>query len=149
LRVKFGGNQLLANGVSVAEQAQTGVVLLVVLLLTYILRFFSDAILRITAVREPPFLSVVMRIILASLAVENRTDDIGSGKLGTRFALELRCPIFIRLFAHRPILQAQFETDHANGRTQDKCQIRCSAHKEFPGFRDGPARPFLITRHDE
>jgi MarC family integral membrane protein len=32
---------------TVAEQAQTGVVLLVVLLLTYILLLFSDAILRI------------------------------------------------------------------------------------------------------
>jgi multiple antibiotic resistance protein len=43
---------------TVAEQAQTGVVLLVVLLLTYILLLFSDAILRIIAVREPPFLFV-------------------------------------------------------------------------------------------
>jgi multiple antibiotic resistance protein len=55
---------------TVAEQAQTGVVLLVVLLLTYILLLFSDAILRIIGRQGTAILVRVMRIILASLAVE-------------------------------------------------------------------------------
>ena len=53
-----------------AEQAQTGVVLLVVLLLTYILLLFSDAILRIIGRQGAAILVRVMGIILASLAVE-------------------------------------------------------------------------------
>jgi multiple antibiotic resistance protein len=55
---------------TVAEQAQTGVVLLVVLLLTYILLLFSDAILRIIGRQGAAVLVRVMGIILASLAVE-------------------------------------------------------------------------------
>ena len=55
---------------TVAEQAQTGVVLLVVLLLTYILLLFSDAILRIIGRQGAAILVRVMGIILASLAVE-------------------------------------------------------------------------------
>jgi multiple antibiotic resistance protein len=55
---------------TVAEQAQTGVVLLVVLLLTYILLLFSDAILRIIGRQGAAILVHVMGIILASLAVE-------------------------------------------------------------------------------
>ena len=55
---------------TVPEQAQTGVVLLVVLLLTYILLLFSDAILRIIGRQGAAILVRVMRIILASLAVE-------------------------------------------------------------------------------
>src|SRR5436189_1374520 len=55
---------------TVAEQAQTGVVLLVVLLLTYILLLFSDAILRIIGRSGAAILVRVMGIILCSLAVE-------------------------------------------------------------------------------
>jgi len=55
---------------TVAEQAQTGVVLLVVLLLTYILLLFSDAILRIIGRQGAAILVRVMGIILCSLAVE-------------------------------------------------------------------------------
>src|SRR6266480_926675 len=55
---------------TVAEQAQTGVVLLVVLLLTYILLLFSDAILRIIGRQGAAVLVRVMGIILCSLAVE-------------------------------------------------------------------------------
>jgi multiple antibiotic resistance protein len=55
---------------TVAEQAQTGVVLLVVLLLTYILLLFSDTILRIIGRSGAAILVRVMGIILASLAVE-------------------------------------------------------------------------------
>jgi multiple antibiotic resistance protein len=54
----------------VAEQTQTGVVLLVVLLLTYILLLFSDVILRIIGRQGAAILVRVMGIILASLAVE-------------------------------------------------------------------------------
>ncbi len=52
------------------EQAQTGVVLLVVLLLTHILLLFSDAILRIIGRQGAAILVRVMGIILCSLAVE-------------------------------------------------------------------------------
>jgi len=55
---------------TVAEQAQTGVVLVVVLVLTYILLLFSDAILRIIGRSGAAILVRVMGIILASLAVE-------------------------------------------------------------------------------
>ena len=55
---------------TVAEQAQTGVVLLVVLLFTYILLLFSDAILRVIGRQGAAILVRVMGIILCSLAVE-------------------------------------------------------------------------------
>jgi multiple antibiotic resistance protein len=55
---------------TVAEQAQTGVVLLVVLLLTYVLLLFSDAILRVIGRQGAAILVRVMGIILCSLAVE-------------------------------------------------------------------------------
>ena len=55
---------------TVAEQAETGVVLLAVLLLTYILLLFSDAILRIIGRQGAAVLVRVMGIILSSLAVE-------------------------------------------------------------------------------
>jgi multiple antibiotic resistance protein len=55
---------------TVAEQVQTGVVLLVVLLLTYILLLFSDTILRIIGRSGAAILVRVMGIILCSLAVE-------------------------------------------------------------------------------
>jgi small neutral amino acid transporter SnatA (MarC family) len=52
------------------ERAETGVVLLVVLLLTYVLLLFSDAILRIIGRQGAAILVRVMGIILCSLAVE-------------------------------------------------------------------------------
>ena len=55
---------------TVSEQAQTGVVLLVVLLLTYVLLLFSDGILRAIGRDGAAILVRVMGIILASLAVE-------------------------------------------------------------------------------
>ena len=55
---------------TVTEQAETGVVLLVVLLLTYLLLLFSDAILRVIGRQGAAILVRVMGIILASLAVE-------------------------------------------------------------------------------
>jgi len=64
------GRDLAVFVYTVAEQAQTGVVLLVVLLLTYILLLFSDAILRIIGRQGAAILVRVMGIILASLAVE-------------------------------------------------------------------------------
>jgi multiple antibiotic resistance protein len=64
---------------TVAEQAQTGVVLLVVLLLTYILLLFSDAILRVIGRQGAAILVRVMGIILASLAVEIVLTTLGVG----------------------------------------------------------------------
>jgi len=55
---------------TVPQQAETGVVLLVVLLLTYIFLRFSDIILRIIGQQGAAVLVRVMGIILASLAVE-------------------------------------------------------------------------------
>jgi len=55
---------------TVPEQAETGVVLLVVLLVTYIFLRFSDIILRVIGQQGAAVLVRVMGIILASLAVE-------------------------------------------------------------------------------
>jgi len=55
---------------TVPQQAETGVVLLVVLLLTYIFLRFSDIILRIIGQQGAAVLVRVMGIILAALAVE-------------------------------------------------------------------------------
>src|SRR5437868_15014558 len=55
---------------TVPEQAETGVVLLVVLLVTYIFLRFSDFILRVIGQQGAAVLVRVMGIILASLAVE-------------------------------------------------------------------------------
>lgn len=55
---------------TVPEQAETGVVLVVVLLITYILLLFSDAILRVIGRQGAAILVRVMGIILCSLAVE-------------------------------------------------------------------------------
>ena len=52
------------------EQVETGVVLLVVLFLTYVLLLFSDAILRVIGRQGASVLVRVMGIILCSLAVE-------------------------------------------------------------------------------
>jgi hypothetical protein len=59
------------------------------LVLTYVLLLFSDAILRIIGRQGAAILVRVMGIIVCSLAGGNRADDIGSGKLGTRSALAL------------------------------------------------------------
>jgi len=55
---------------TVPEQAETGIVLLVVLLVTYIFLRFSDFILRVIGQQGAAVLVRVMGIILASLAVE-------------------------------------------------------------------------------
>jgi multiple antibiotic resistance protein len=55
---------------TVPQQVETGVVLLVVLLLTYLLLLFSDAILRVIGRQGASVLVRVMGIILCSLAVE-------------------------------------------------------------------------------
>jgi multiple antibiotic resistance protein len=55
---------------TVPQQIETGVVLLVVLFLTYLLLLFSDAILRVIGRQGAAVLVRVMGIILASLAVE-------------------------------------------------------------------------------
>jgi multiple antibiotic resistance protein len=54
----------------VSQQAETGVVLLVVLLVTYIFLRFSDIILRVIGRQGASVLVRVMGIILCSLAVE-------------------------------------------------------------------------------
>jgi multiple antibiotic resistance protein len=55
---------------TVPEQVETGIVLLVVLFLTYVLLLFSDAILRVIGRQGAAILVRVMGIILCSLAVE-------------------------------------------------------------------------------
>jgi len=55
---------------TVPEQAETGVVILLVLLITYIFLRFSDFILRVIGQQGAAVLVRVMGIILASLAVE-------------------------------------------------------------------------------
>jgi len=55
---------------TVPEQVETGVVLLVVLFLTYVLLLFSDAILRVIGRQGAAILVRVMGIILCSLTVE-------------------------------------------------------------------------------
>jgi multiple antibiotic resistance protein len=55
---------------TVPQQAQTAVVLLVVLLITYIFLVFSDAILKVIGRQGAAVLVRVMGIILCSLAVE-------------------------------------------------------------------------------
>jgi len=55
---------------TVPERIETGVVLLVVLFLTYILLLFSDAILRVIGRQGASVLVRVMGLILCSLAVE-------------------------------------------------------------------------------
>ena len=72
---------------TVPEQAQTGVVLLVVLLLTYILLRFSDFILRIIGQQGAAVLVRVMGIILASLAVEIVLTALAVGDWGPAKAL--------------------------------------------------------------
>src|SRR5213595_2634846 len=72
---------------TVAEQAQTGIVLLVVLLLTYIFLRFSDIILRIIGQQGAAVLVRVMGIILAALAVEIVLTALAVGSWGPAKAL--------------------------------------------------------------
>ncbi len=55
---------------TVPEQAQTGVVLVVVLVLNYILLLLSDLVLRLIGREGAAILVRVMGVILAALAVE-------------------------------------------------------------------------------
>src|SRR5438552_1199970 len=55
---------------TVPERLQTGVVLVVVLLITYLLLLFSDALLRVIGRQGASILVRVMGLILCSLAVE-------------------------------------------------------------------------------
>jgi multiple antibiotic resistance protein len=67
---------------TVPEQAETGVVLGVVLLMTYIFLRFSDFILRIIGQQGAAVLVRVMGIILASLAVEIVLTALAVGSWG-------------------------------------------------------------------
>src|SRR5262249_25430476 len=64
---------------TVPEQVETGVVLLVVLFITYVLLLFSDAILRVIGRQGAAVLVRVMGIILCSLAVEIVLTALGVG----------------------------------------------------------------------
>ena len=64
---------------TVPEQVETGVVLLVVLFLTYVLLLFSDAILRVIGRQGASVLVRVMGLILCSLAVEIVLTALGVG----------------------------------------------------------------------
>ena len=72
---------------TVPQQAETGVVLLVVLLLTYIFLRFSDIILRIIGQQGAAVLVRVMGIILAALAVEIVLTALAVGSWGPAKAL--------------------------------------------------------------
>ena len=64
---------------TVPERLQTGVVLVVVLLITYLLLLFSDAILRVIGRQGASVLVRVMGLILCSLAVEIVLTALGVG----------------------------------------------------------------------
>ena len=72
---------------TVPEQAETGIVLVVVLLVTYIFLRFSDFILRIIGQQGAAVLVRVMGIILASLAVEIVLTALAVGSWGPEKAL--------------------------------------------------------------
>ena len=72
---------------TVSEQFETGVVMLVVLLVTYIFLRFSDAILRVIGQQGAAVLVRVMGIILASLAVEIVLTALSVGDWGPAKAL--------------------------------------------------------------
>src|SRR5207302_11224085 len=79
---------LTANDVyTVPQQAETGVVLLVVLLVTYIFLRFSDILLRAIQPQGAAVLVRVMGIILASLAVEIVLTALAVGSWGPAQAL--------------------------------------------------------------
>ena len=65
---------------TVPERLETGVVLLVVLFLTYLLLLFSDAILRVIGRQGASVLVRVMGLILCSLAVEIVLTALGVGR---------------------------------------------------------------------
>ena len=64
---------------TVPERLQTGVILVVVLLIVYILLLFSDAILRVIVRQGASVLVRVMGLILCSLAVEIVLTALGVG----------------------------------------------------------------------
>jgi multiple antibiotic resistance protein len=64
---------------TVPERIETGIVLLVVLFLTYLLLLFSDAILRVIGQQGASVLVRVMGLILCSLAVEIVLTALGVG----------------------------------------------------------------------
>ena len=64
---------------TVPERIETGVVLLVVMLLTYLLLLFSDAILQVIGKQGASVLARVMGLILCSLAVEIVLTALGVG----------------------------------------------------------------------
>src|SRR5438067_5943782 len=72
---------------TVPERLETGVVLLVVLLLTYLLLLFSDAILRVIGRQGASVLVRVMGLILCSLAVEIVLTALAVGSWGPAKAL--------------------------------------------------------------
>jgi multiple antibiotic resistance protein len=70
---------------SVQERAETGVVLLVVLALNYILLLLSDAILRIIGQQGAAVLTRVMGIILTALSVEFVLTGLSIGNWATPY----------------------------------------------------------------
>jgi multiple antibiotic resistance protein len=64
---------------TVPERIETGIVMLVVMLLTYLLLLFSDAILRVIGKQGASVLARVMGLILCSLAVEIVLTALGVG----------------------------------------------------------------------
>ena len=64
---------------TVPERIETGVVMAVVLFLTYLLLLFSDAILRVIGRQGASVLVRVMGLILCSLAVEIVLTALGVG----------------------------------------------------------------------
>ena len=67
---------------TVPERIQTGIVLLVVLLITYLLLLFSDGILRVIGRQGASVLVRVMGLILCSLAVEIVLTALAVGSWG-------------------------------------------------------------------
>jgi multiple antibiotic resistance protein len=67
---------------TVPERIETGIVLLVVLLITYLLLLFSDAILRVIGRQGASVLVRVMGLILCSLAVEIVLTALAVGSWG-------------------------------------------------------------------
>src|ERR1700745_973703 len=67
---------------TVPERIQTGIVLLVVLLITYLLLLFSDGILRVIGRNGASVLVRVMGLILCSLAVEIVLTALAVGSWG-------------------------------------------------------------------
>jgi multiple antibiotic resistance protein len=64
---------------AVPERIETGIVLLAVMLVTYLLLLFSDAILRVIGKQGASVLVRVMGLILCALAVEIVLTALGVG----------------------------------------------------------------------